>query len=190
MQISSFLTRTKCLLLLNYKYSKCTVRYIYRLVKLNSYCIQPDPQNNKSLRDVVSREYKNRGTTQPRFLRVEWRQSLEYWWVIYIKLLCHCCYFLYCTMWAIELFGLHHMSKDAEKYGEEDQTLRWTRCWKNLEKTPRPKLAFACRLGRAHTKREDDLTLKQKGGQTTLARSYTKVAAMRGHSVLLRNSNL
>jgi hypothetical protein len=29
------------------------------------------------------------------------------------------------------------MSKDAGEYGEEDQLLRWTRYWKNLEKRER-----------------------------------------------------
>jgi uracil DNA glycosylase len=42
--------------------------------------------------------------------------------------------------------------------------------------SPHPKSAFARRPGRAQTKREDDLTLKQKGGQITLARSYPKMS--------------
>jgi hypothetical protein len=39
-------------------------------------------------------------------------------------------------------------------------------------------LAFGGLLGRAQTRRDDDFSLKQKGGKITLARSYSKMAAI------------
>ncbi len=122
--------------------------------------------------------------------------------------LCRCCCFLYCTTWAVRPFDLYHTSKDAENYGEEDQPLRWARCWKILEKRSKigegrinkmatgrspsaqglmiasphplhPTLSRCLLAGLAGLKqKEDDLTLRQKVGQITLARSYPKVVAI------------
>jgi hypothetical protein len=89
-----------------------------------------------------------------------------------------------------------------------DQSLRWDRCWKILEKTEkvkvgrnnkmatvgspstgcsliaflhpltRPKLLFARWPARAQTRRDDDSSPNQKGGQITSAWSYSKIAAI------------
>ncbi len=41
---------------------------------------------------------------------------------------------LFFVLYANGQFGLHHVSNDAEEYGEEDQPLRWARILKNFEK--------------------------------------------------------
>jgi hypothetical protein len=66
---------------------------------------------------------------------------------------------------------------------EMGETTKWRRVGVPLPRrlhlptpSPYPKLAFARWPGRAG--RDDDFSLKQKGDQITLVRSYTKMAAI------------
>jgi hypothetical protein len=87
------------------------------------------------------------------------------------------------------------MGKMLKDFGEKKQDIIRLVMWRNNKMaaggtpsaqhlliasptpSPRPRSAFARRPGRAQMKREDDLALKQKVGQITLAGSYPKMAS-------------